>query len=88
MAERNYNGALKSLKIISEIILVLLAVGMTFAVLREKVRTNRKDIDVNTISIEGIKGDTGSMKIDMREMTVRQEVISDDIKDIRDGLKK
>ena len=87
MTEKSYNGALKSLKIISEIILVLLAVGMAFITLREKVNYNRKDIDINKSAIDGVREDTGIMKVDMRAMSTMQGVISDDIKEIKTKLK-
>ena len=85
---KDYNGILKSLKITGEIIIILLAVGMAFAVLRERVNRNTDDIAVNAESIKGIGENTSAMTIDMSKMMVMQGVISEDMKDIKEEIKK
>ena len=85
---KDTNGLLKSVKIISEIILVLLAVGMAYATLKERVNTNRKDININSTAIKLIGKAQQSIEVNMREMSVKQDVIGDDIKEIKEEIKK
>ena len=86
--DKENNGLLKSLKIIAELILLLLAVGMAYATIREKVNTNRRDIDANCTAIKSVGDAQQSIKVNIEKINTRQEFISDDIKDIKEALKK
>jgi hypothetical protein len=95
--DKEANGLLKSIKVISEIILVLLAVGMAFVTLRERVKVNSANIEANARAVlaaqkdvrtlrEETKDDIATIKSDIRVMSLEQTAIKTGVDEIKEKL--
>jgi peptidoglycan hydrolase CwlO-like protein len=96
---KSTNGLLKSIKIFFEIAVALLAVGMAYATIREKVNSNKMCIENNTDDIKMVQGDIkslnkktsediSSIKGDVREISARQEIVMKGIDSIESKLER
>ena len=87
MSEKTQNQVVKWSKIVIEISILLLAVGIAWATLRGSVDENTSDIEQHDTRIKTVEKQQSEFKADMREFKVEQKYIRQGVDEIKESLK-